>query len=91
VCLSLTEGVGMSADESSYISDATRIKAELRATNQRIDSLSERVDKRFEWIDQRISDLKDSLVSAKLWALVPWAVLVTALLFYALAHGFKGV
>jgi len=81
----------MSVDERGYISDATRIKAELRATNQRIDSLSERVDKRFEWIDKRISDLKDSLASAKLWALVPWAVLVTALLFYALARGFKGV
>jgi hypothetical protein len=73
----------MSADERSYISDATRIKAELRATNQRIDSLSDRVDK-------RVSDLKDSLASARLWALVPWAVLVTAALFYALSHGFKG-
>ena len=74
----------MSADERSYISDATRIKAELRATNQRIDSLSEKVD-------QRISDLKDSLASAKLWALVPWAALFTAALFYAAARGFKGI
>ncbi len=73
----------MSADERSYISDATIIKAELRSTNQRIDSLSDRVDK-------RVSDLKDSLASARLWALVPWAVLVTAALFYALSRGFKG-
>jgi hypothetical protein len=73
----------MSADERSYISDTTRIKAELRATNQRIDSLTDRVDK-------RVSDLKDSLASARLWGLVPWAVLVTAALFYALSRGFKG-
>jgi hypothetical protein len=73
----------MSADERSYISDATRIKAELRATNQRIDSLSDRVDK-------RVSDLKDSLASARLRALVPWAVLITAALFYAQSRGFKG-
>ena len=73
----------MSADERSYISDATIIKAELRSTNQRIDSLSDGVDK-------RVSDLKDSLASARLWALVPWAVLVTAALFYALSRGFKG-
>ena len=73
----------MSIDERSYISDTTRIKAELSATNQRIDSLSERLDK-------GISDLKDSVASARLWALVPWAALVTALLFYAAAHAFKG-
>jgi hypothetical protein len=73
----------MLADERSY-TDATRIEAQLRATNQRIDSLSDRVDK-------RVSDLKDSLASARLWALVPWAVLVTVALFYALSRGFKGV
>jgi len=60
------------------------------SADERIDSLSERVGKRFEKIDQRISDLHDSLASARLWALVPWAALVTASLFYAAARAFKG-
>ena len=71
----------MSADERSYISDATRIKAELRATNQRIDSLSERVD-------QRIRDLKDSLASAKIWAFGLYVAL-SGSMFYVMARGFK--
>jgi chromosome segregation ATPase len=58
-------------------SDLTDIKAELRATNQR-----------FEKFDQKFDDLKDSLASAKMWALGLYIALTGSLLF-VMAHGFK--
>jgi hypothetical protein len=58
-------------------SDVTDIKAELRATNQR-----------FEKFDQKFDVLKDSLASAKMWALGLYIALTGSLLF-VMAHGFK--
>ena len=58
------------ADVRHVQSDTTDIKAELRATNQRIDSL------------------RESLASAKIWALGLYIALTGSLL-YVMAHGFK--
>ena len=58
------------ADVRHVQSDTTDIKAELRATNQRIDSL------------------RESLASAKIWALGLYIAL-TGPLLYVMAHGFK--
>jgi hypothetical protein len=58
------------ADVRHVQSDTTDIKAELRATNQRIDSL------------------RESLASAKIWALGLYIAL-TGSLVYVMAHGFK--
>jgi hypothetical protein len=79
----------MSAEKPSHLTNTAEVRIELRATNQRIHSLGEGVEKRFEKIDQQIRDLKDSLASARLWAVVPWAALATAALFYAMARGFQ--
>jgi hypothetical protein len=75
-------------------------EAELRATNQRIDSLSQKTDKRFDRLEQtfderfqkvddRFDQLKDSLASAKIRALGLLCIAVSGLLLYVLAHGFK--
>jgi uncharacterized protein YlxW (UPF0749 family) len=69
------------ADVRHIQSDVADIKVELRATNQRIDSLRQVVDQRFE-------QLKDSLASAKIWALGLYIALAGSI-FYVLAHGFK--
>jgi hypothetical protein len=58
------------ADVRHVQSDTTDIKAELRATNQRLDSL------------------RESLASAKIWALGLYIALTGSLL-YVMAHGFK--
>jgi predicted nuclease with TOPRIM domain len=94
------------ADVRHIQSDTTDIKAELRATNQRIDSLRQGTDERFEKLNQRIDgrfekvddrfgkleqkfdELKDSLASAKVWALGLYIALSGSLL-YVLARGFK--
>lgn len=55
--------------------------AELRATNQRIESLSQKTDERFRKIEE-------SLASAKVWALGLYIALAGSL-FYVLAHGFR--
>jgi hypothetical protein len=69
------------ADVRHIQSDVTDIKVELRATNQRMDSLRQVMDERFE-------KLKDSLASAKIWALGLYIALAGSM-FYVLAHGFK--
>ena len=58
------------ADVRHVQSDTTDIKAELRVTNERLDSL------------------KDSLASAKVWALGLYIALAGSLL-YVLARGFR--
>ena len=58
------------ADVHHVQSDTTDIKAELRVTNERLDSL------------------KDSLASAKVWALGLYIALAGSLL-YVLARGFR--
>jgi predicted nuclease with TOPRIM domain len=112
------------ADVRHVQSDTTDIKAELRATNQRLDSLSQKTDERFERLEQKFDErfeksdarvderfdkidgrfqkvddrferlehkfeqLKESLASAKIWALGLYIALAGSLL-YVLAHGFK--
>jgi uncharacterized coiled-coil DUF342 family protein len=76
------------ADVRHVQSDVTDIKVELRATNQRIDSLRQVIDERFERFDQKFSEFKDSLASAKIWALGLYIALAGSI-FYVLAHGFR--
>jgi len=76
-----TQIAELRADVRHIQSDITDIKAELRTTNQKIDSLSQKTDGRFE-------KLKDSLASAKIWALGLYIALAGSM-FYVLAHGFR--
>jgi len=84
-------------------SDVTDIKVELRTWNQRFEALVKRTDERFEQIsqqfnqkfekidqkfDQKFDSLKDSLASAKIWALGLYIALTGSLLF-VMAKGFK--
>ena len=69
-------------------SDVTEIKADLRVTNQRINSMSQRVDDRFESMLKEITAIKDSLASAKVWAIGLYVTLAGTML-YVMAHGFK--
>jgi uncharacterized coiled-coil DUF342 family protein len=61
-------------------SDITDIKAELR-------TLSQKTDERFEKLNEKFDGLKDSLASAKIWALGLYIALAGSM-FYVLAHGF---
>jgi uncharacterized protein YlxW (UPF0749 family) len=76
------------ADVRHVQSDTTDIKAELRATNQRVDSLSQKMDDRFQKVDDKVEQLRESLASAKIWALGLYIALAGSL-FYVLAHGFR--
>jgi hypothetical protein len=90
---------GLRADVRHIQADVTDIKAEVRVTNQRIESLRTETDQklesfrketteRFTKVDQVISEIKESLASAKLWALGLYVGLAGTL-FYVLARGFK--
>jgi chromosome segregation ATPase len=87
------------ADVRHVQSDTTEIKAGLRATNQRVDSLSQKMDDglnrleqkfdaRFQRVDDKFEQLRESLASAKVWALGLYIALAGSL-FYVLAHGFR--
>lgn len=54
----------------------------------KIEKRFEKVDERFDKLEKRIDDVKDSLGSAKIWALGLYIGLAGSL-FYVLAHGFK--
>lgn len=104
------EGTDMPANENDSLgelradvrhiqADVTDIKANLRVTNQRIESLDLKFDQKFESlrketserftkVDQMIGEIKESLASTKLWALGLYVGLAGTL-FYALARGFK--
>src|SRR6185437_15614125 len=86
-------------------SDVTELKAEVRATNQKVDALrvdiEGRVDARsdslrtelsgrIEKLEAKFDLLKDSLASAKVWALVLYAGLAGAMLL-TMARGFKWI
>jgi uncharacterized coiled-coil DUF342 family protein len=101
------------ADVRHIQADTTDIKADLRVTNQRIESLRketvegfdkvnqkfesvrketaegfDQVDQKFESVKKEIGEVKDSLASAKIWALGLYFALAGSLL-YVLARGFK--
>jgi predicted nucleic acid-binding Zn-ribbon protein len=87
----------LQSDVTHIQSDVTDIKANLRITNQRIESLEEKTEERFEKVDQKfnkvwqkLDELKDSLASAKIWALLLYFGLAGSL-FYALARGFRWI
>jgi hypothetical protein len=69
------------ADVRHIQADVTDIKADLRVTN-------DKVDQRFESVKKEIGEVKDSLASAKIWALGLYLALAGSLL-YVLARGFK--
>ena len=92
----VTEAEDMSADERSHLeiqvaelradvrhvqSDITEIRAELHATTTEIKT-------ELRATNQRIDDLKDSLASAKIWALGLYVAL-SGSMFYVMARGFK--
>ena len=88
------------ADVRHIQSDVTDIKAEVRVTNQRIESLRKETGEQIGKLDQKFesfrketidtfSEIKESLASAKFRALSLCAVVLTGALFYALARGFK--
>ena len=93
------DGLGeLRADVRHIQADVTDIKADLRVTNQRIDALDQKFDQkidslrketaeRFTKVDQTFSEIKESLASAKIWALGLYFGLAGSL-FYALARGF---
>ena len=95
-----SDGLGeLRADVRHIQADVTDIKANLRVTNQRIESLDLKFDQKFESlrketserftkVDQMFSEIKESLASAKLWALGLYVGLAGTL-FYVLARGFR--
>jgi hypothetical protein len=76
------------ADVRHIQSDITDIKAEIRGWHLRFEALVKRTDERFEQLNQKFDSLKDSLASAKIWALGLYIALTGSLLF-VMAHGFK--
>jgi hypothetical protein len=54
-----------------------------------VDRKFEKVDQRFDSVTKEIGQVKDSLASAKIWALGLCSALATSLLFFVLAKGFK--
>lgn len=54
----------------------------------KVDARFDKVDQKFEAVHKEIGDVKDSLSSAKVWALGLYIALAGSL-FYTLAHGFK--
>jgi hypothetical protein len=80
-------------------SDVSDIKTDLRATNQRIDALSEKVDKRFDAmkeetnerfgkLETQVSGILLRLESWKVWALGLFAA-QSGTLLWIMAKGFK--
>lgn len=59
----------------------------LEKSDQKFESFRKEVAERFAKVDQAISELKDSLSSAKIWALGLYVGLAGSL-FYVLARGF---
>lgn len=76
------------ADVRHIQADITEIKVDQRVTNQRIESLRKETAESFESVRKEISEVKDSLASAKIWALGLYFALAGSLL-YVLARGFK--
>ena len=82
------------ADVRHIQSDTMEIKAELRATTTEIKaelhSTTTEIKAELRATNQRIDDLKDSLASAKIWALGLYVALAGSM-FYVMARGFKSL
>lgn len=76
------------ADARHLQSDVTEIKTEVRAVNQRIDVLSDKVDKKLDVLRDKIDEVGKSLGSAKLWAVLLGSSVALQLL-YVIAHALK--
>jgi archaellum component FlaC len=76
------------ADVRHIQSDVTDLKADLRLTNQRIESFREETAQKFESVKKEIGEVKDILASAKVWALGLYFALAGSLL-YVLARALK--
>jgi uncharacterized coiled-coil DUF342 family protein len=76
------------ADVRHIQADITDIRADQRVTNQRIESLRKETGESFESVRKEIGEVKDSLASAKIWALGLYFALAGSLV-YVLARGFK--
>jgi predicted RNase H-like nuclease (RuvC/YqgF family) len=93
------------ADVRHVQSDTTEIKAELRATTTEIKAelhattteikaelhaTTTEIKTELRATNQRMDDLKDSLASAKIWALGLYVAL-SGSMFYVMARGFKSL
>ena len=80
------------ADVRHIQSDTTEIKAELRATTTELKAelraTTTELKTDLRATNQRLDDLKDSLTSAKIWALGLYVGLAGSM-FYVMARGFK--
>lgn len=94
-----TQVVQLRSDVHHLQSDVTDIKTELRSqrketgekfdkVDQKIETLRKDTDQKFDSVRKDIGEVKDSLSSAKVWALWLYVGLAGSL-FYALGHGFK--
>jgi chromosome segregation ATPase len=81
----VTEAEDMSADERSHLEIQV---AELRADVRHVQSDTMEIKTELRATNQRIDDLKDSLASAKIWALGLYVAL-SGSMFYVMARGFQ--
>jgi len=85
----------MCSDIRHLQSDVTDIKAEAREFRRTVDERFDKVDERFRQVDEQftkineqLAGLRDSLWSAKLWAIGLYVALSGTMLL-VMAHGFK--
>ncbi len=77
----------LESDVAHIRSDLGDVKSDVRSLRGTIDSLRDKMDQRFAVVDAKIDGVKDSLASAKVWALVLYIALAGSL-FGTLARGF---
>jgi hypothetical protein len=77
----------LESDVAHIRSDLGDVKADVRSLRGALDSLRDKMDERFAVVDAKIDGVKDSLASAKVWALVLYLALAGSL-FGTLARGF---
>jgi len=101
----LTEDAGMPDGENNNLaiqvaelrsdvrhiqSDVTDVKADMRVLREETRALSDRFEQKFETVNKEISAVKNSLWSAKIWALLLYFALAGSVLL-VLARGFKWI
>ena len=82
------------ADVAHLCTDVADIKVDVRTLRDKMDAMAERFDAKFDAMTQRfdtkLDALKDSIGTAKVWALVLYIAL-TAGLFGTMARGFDWI